>query len=155
MTRLFISLISIGIIINFYGCAISQSISTSVSQSADSISASVSTALNSISRSVGSISRSLSGGSGQSQLYEKDVETLVSFYATQPEKAVFMEEDIARIANEHGILNWKSYYGTYYSVGKGLKSVGISEKELESLLDTAFSNREELKTIVFNGYHEY
>jgi len=135
----------------FLGCAVFSSISTS-SQSLDSVSTSVSAALNSISRSVSSISRSSPGSQAKSETYQKDIEVLVSFYASHPEMAEFMEADIAKIAERHGILDWQSYDRTYTSIGRGLRKAGFTQSQVEELAKASCPGKEKLVDAILEGY---
>lgn len=137
-------------------CAVFNSVSTA-SQSLDS----VSTSLNSVSKSIGSISRSLGSISDSSSapekeekaaLYRKDVESLVSLYGKNAELVESMEDDIARIANQNGILNWREYKGTYSAIGAGLKSAGYSQEDVLKISKLSCPGKEELQDAILEGY---
>jgi outer membrane murein-binding lipoprotein Lpp len=101
------------------GCAISTSISDSVSTSVESLSDSIS-----------SISP---GGSSEEAAYDEDVQAYAAVFAGSPGSERDFLRGIGRVAGRHGISNWESRPGTLVAAGRGLRRGGMTEERMDEL----------------------
>lgn len=129
--------------------SISQS-SNSLSQSSDS-SQSLSKSLASISQSISSISASSSKEDKKKEAaYMMDVRDTTALYFANHFPTEKLWNDIDEIAARHGIAQWKGQISTYTAIGEGLKKAGVSEYQVQELLDTKI--RPEIIRAIHEGY---
>ena len=113
----------------------------SISRSYDSISKS-SDSLQSISKSVKSISTSvtsiLSSSSGKNEekkkeSFKNDIRETTAMHLVAGLNSEEFEYDLARIAMNHGISNWKRESYTYLGIGEGMKKAGVKKSEISKM----------------------
>ncbi len=138
----------------FAQCASLDTASGSLSRLAFSASDSTSALLKSLSTSVSSISDSISSATKEEKesSYRHDIKsTLVLFYK-HPTNQVDLEKDLALVAKEHGIPNWKHNGNTYLGIGQGLKASGANEKEFNEIVARITENNHQMADLLKEGY---
>lgn len=136
----------------FQQCASLDTASGSLSRLAFSASDSTSALLKSISTSVSSISESISSGKEEKETaYKQDIKSALVLFYKNPTSQSGLESDLALIAKEHGITNWKSNRSTYIGIGQGLKLACAGEKDFENIVSKV-SHHPQMAKLLREGY---
>lgn len=152
MRKIQLSVLTFALAFGLSNCAIFTSISTA-SQSLDSLSTSVASVLGSISKSLGSVSKSSAPKDDEkASVYRKDVTALVSLYSKDKELLSSLEDDMSRIAEKNGIVQWREYRGTYTAFGSGLKDAGYSLDEVKEITQISCPEKPELVEAILEGF---
>lgn len=138
----------------FSQCASLDTASGSLSRFAFSASDSTSALLKSLSTSVSSVSDSISSETkGEKEsAYRQDVKSSIVLFHKHPATQIDMENDLAMIAKEHGIPNWKNNANTYLGIGQGLKAASASQKEFDMIIDRVAENNLAMANLLKEGY---
>ncbi len=127
-TKPVLFLISLLAIVSLHQCsvfdAVSGSASNSLSRLGFSLSDSTSALVTSLSKSTSGISKSSSEDDEDKKKtseYKSDVRTVLSLYYQHPSTQADLEADLALVAKEYGLSNWKSHPATYIAIGQGMK----------------------------------
>ena len=120
-------------------CAISKSISDSVSESVESLSDSVS-------------SISPGGDSPSMPAYENDVKAYAAVFAESPGTEREFLRGIGRVAERHGITHWDARPETLVAAGQGLRRGGMTVEEMDDLRKSLSGLDESSARLVLEGY---
>lgn len=113
------------------GCVSSESVSKSVSTSIESMSRSVQAMSGSISKS----SDAAEGAPAESRAYRRDIRVVTAANLAAGASDDEMLRDLARVADEHGVVHWEGRSDTYRAIGAGLRDAGAGPAEMQRFAD--------------------
>jgi hypothetical protein len=110
------------------------------------------------SKSSGSISDSVSSpfkssSNSSPQAYEDDVKDFTASYIKSGGNAAQLEQEIGKIAEEHGVSDWENDEDTYVGIGKGLHKAGLNQAELDGYKSSLGATGQKAEWIQ-DGYDE-
>ncbi|MCZ8343547.1 MAG: putative lipoprotein [Leptospira sp.] len=141
-------------VVSFSNCSFLDSASGSISRLGFSVSDSTSALVKSISNSASSLSDSSAKKKEEAtQHYKEDVMASVALQIQFPNRTKELENEIAMIANEHGLVSWRSNPATYIAIGQGLKEAKVTKSELALLAEKLGSSKREFYNLIEEGYN--
>lgn len=138
----------------FQQCASLDTASGSLSRLAFSASDSTSALLKSLSTSVSSISDSISSDKKEEKesAYRQDIKSALVLFYKHPTTQKDLELDLALVAKEHGITNWKSNANTYLAIGQGLKLACANQNDFVVIVERVSQDNVKMANLLKEGY---